>query len=189
MNCFFLRHPEDATIMKKGEMKSLRTGLGKHTPRAGKLPGNGLTLHDLGDLIRRAGVAAGFIVESEFKVPGVKGKHNAMKLDWVWLDPKQQVQPVVAFEIEGWGVDRRSIAADRRKFEACRARINIVALFCIDHDRTLKPRPPGNMNPYTWVKENLKGTSAVISVYQDYELMKRDGIEKIQRLAKKMMRR
>ena len=171
--------------MKKGKPISLRSGLGKYTAREGKLPKYGLTLHDLGELIRRAGEADGFIVESEFKVPGERGKRYAMKLDWVWLDPKQQDQPVVAFEIEGWGVDPRSIAADRRKFEACGAPINILALFSIDHNRTPKPRPPGNKNPKQWVKENLKKTSAVISVYQDHEFMEPGGIEALQRQAKR----
>ena len=56
-------------------MNNLRNGLGGQPPRMSALPALGLTLHELGELIRRAGCAAGFIVESEYQVrPQVGGK-------------------------------------------------------------------------------------------------------------------
>lgn len=75
-------------------MKNLHVGLGGYEPRAEDLPDHGLTLHDTGELLKRAGIQAGFCVESEYKVG------DAWKIDWVWLfDDK----PVVAIEIEGSG--------------------------------------------------------------------------------------
>ena len=98
----------------------LRDGIGQYGRTAELLPRGALNLHDLGELIRRAGWQAGFIVESEWKVPS----DSLRRIDWVWLDPEVPNRPVVAFEIEGPAAPADSIMNDEARFSAARAAID-----------------------------------------------------------------
>src|SRR4030067_2694757 len=168
----------------------LRDGLGDYLPRRGELPKNALTLHDLGELIRRAGQDADFIVESEFKV-SLDRDRLAKKIDWVWLARGQELKPIVAFEIEGRNVDPRSIAADCMKFKKCKALINVFALFQVDHDRTPKPETPNGQLPEDrvkdWVKKYKQGVQ--VEAYRDEQLMASEGIERLQTSALNKLRK
>lgn len=134
------------------------------------LPEFGLTLHELAELIRRAGRAAGFIVESEYKV-------RSGKIDWVWL-MGESLQPALAFEIEGRDVDARSVAADIEKFRECGASINVMALFQVDHNRTPKGLPSGLLPPQSRVRR--LAADFPMEIVLDEELMIAGGIEQFQ---------
>ncbi len=156
-------------------MDELRSGLGGNTPRGGPLPEGWLTLHELAELLRRAGRAAGFVVESEYKVcPSSEGKG---KIDWVWLSAIS-LKPVVAIEIEGRDVSPKSLAADVGKFRECAAVLSVVALFQIDHNRTPKRVPPRGLSPRAWVQQFV-GAFPVETIL-DEELMAVGGIERLQ---------
>lgn len=77
----------------------LREMLGGYAPGP-----NRLTVHDLGELIRRAGRAAEFEVQSEYRLPF--SSRSAGEIDWVWLD---QGLVVAAFEIEGQNAAPKSL--------------------------------------------------------------------------------
>lgn len=116
---------------------SLRYMLGNYVRRNKSLPEHGLTLHDLGELLRRAGLAAGFIVESEFRV-SLDNRLRDSKIDWVWLSPEEPWKPILAVEIEGRDVAPKSVKEDVAKFKKCEPIIKVIALFQVDHDRTPK---------------------------------------------------
>ena len=160
-------------------MNNIREGLGGQPPRSNNLKPLGLSLPELGELIRRAGRKSGFIVESEFKVKAKPGGH-VRKIDWVWLSP-ETFKPVVAIEIEGQGVDPKSLANDILKFQECKALLNVVALFQVDHDRTIKKRPPYSIEPKEWVLKHTK--SFPMEIFLDEDLMTTNGIEKLQKTA------
>ena len=166
--------------MGKKKRLGLRDGLGGYLPRSK----NALTLHDLGELIRRAGQDVGFIVKSEFKI-SLDQDQLAKKIDWVWLAPGQEKKPIVAFEIEGRNVDPRSIEADCKKFKKCKALINVFALFQVDHDHTPKPESPKGQLPEDrvkgWVKQSKQGVQ--IEAYRDEQLMAPEGIERLRTAA------
>ena len=172
--------------MGKKKRSGLRDGLGGYLPRSK----NALTLHDLGELIRRAGQDAGFIVESEFKV-SLDRDRLAKKIDWVWLVRGQEKKPIVAFEIEGRNVDPRSIAVDCMKFKKCKALISVFALFQADHDRTPKPEIPNGQLPEDrvkdWVKKYKHGVQ--VEAYRDEQLMASEGIERLQTAALNKLRK
>jgi hypothetical protein len=155
-------------------MDQLRNGLGNHKPRIDPLHEHWLTLHELAELIRRAGRAAGFIVESEHRVCLADSKNG--KIDWVWLS-SESFNPVVAFEIEGRDVAEGSVRADVNKFRECRAALNVIALFHTDHNRTPKGLPPGGSEPKERVRR-LVGDCPV-EIVLDEELMAPGGIERI----------
>ena len=161
-------------------MYDIREGLGGQPPRSNNVEPLGLSLPELGELIRRAGRKSGFIVESEFKVKAKHGGH-VRKIDWVWLSP-ETFKPVVAIEIEGQGVDPKSLANDILKFQECKALLqeckallNVVALFQVDHDRTIKRRPPHKVAPKDWVFQHTK--SFPLEIFLDEDFMISGGIE------------
>ena len=163
-------------------MADLRDGLGDYVPKDKNkpLPKDGLTLHDLGELIRRAGQKARFIVESEYKVLR-RGRHP-MKIDWVWLSPKT-LQPIVAVEIEGPAAPRKSVKGDIDKFQRCKAPLYIIAIFQVDHDRSLKPKPAHDL--LSKALQNAKENPRLKVVF-DEGLMAREqgGIEELVRQAR-----
>lgn len=180
-------------------MDDLRSGLGLHHLRTGPIPELGLDLHDLCELLRRAGRSAGLKVQSEFKVSqkldgevvtrqseARRLRRLAQRIDLVWLSPDSE-KPIVAIEIEGQGVNPRSVAEDVAKFRACGALLNLIALFQVDHDGSLKGRPPRGIAPRDWVRQNA-GEFAM-EVLLDEELMKTGGAEALQRRALDLMQR
>ncbi len=170
--------------MFEGDLMNLRTGIGKYIARDGKeLAKNALTLHDLGELIRRTGLDAGFIVESQFSVPRAPDGTNVRKIDWVWLHANSP-NPVVAFEIEGRDLPLKSLKADIRRLGASRAAMKVIALYQVDHNRTMMALHRGG-NPKQWVRERL-GRSQ-IDIMLDEDLMAKDGIEKLVRAAKALI--
>jgi len=157
---------------------NLRTGLGRYVPRDNvELTTNALTLHDLGELIRRAGLRSGFIVETQFSVPRGESGKNVRKVDFVWLDESRPQKPVVAFELEGRDVYPQSLKNDVSRLRASDAKLKVLALYQVDHDRTMMGSPPYGCAPKAWVKRHVG--AAKIVVFLDEELMAKDGIERV----------
>jgi hypothetical protein len=166
------------SLVRNKLMNELRRGLGGQTARTGLLPEHGLTLHELAELVRRAGRAAGFIVESEYKVLPETGRKG--KIDWVWQSAKS-LKPVVAFEIEGRDASPTSVVADVAKFRECGAGINVIALFQVDHNRTPKSVPPHGLSPQAWVRQVVG--EFPVEILLDVDLMAPGGIERLQERA------
>lgn len=153
----------------------LREMLGGYAPSA-----NRLTLHDLGELIRRAGRDAGFEVQSEFRLS--VGGGVAGEIDWVWLD---QGHVVAAFEIEGHNAAPASLAADYEKFVEVGSCLKVVALYSVSSKLAAKAMPPAGFAPQQWVAHHWPHAGMPgIQVILDTDLMAPDGIESIQRQAK-----
>ncbi|WP_317201950.1 hypothetical protein [Janthinobacterium sp.] len=76
----------------------------------------GMTLVEVGEVIRRTGYAMGLEVIAEYPV-AVDGKRG--KIDWVWRNASGKV--VRAFEVEGTDAPPVSITNDAAKFNALRA--------------------------------------------------------------------
>jgi hypothetical protein len=160
----------------------LRSGLGGYVARSEQLPTGSLTQHDIGELLRRAGLAVGFVVESEFKgtVRGPGG--NRRKIDWVWFAPQDRGRPIAAIEIEGRDVDEGSIDADRAKFGGCGAAVLMLVLFQVDHDLSPKGKPSHGADPVERAR-TLLGMPEV-EVLRDVDLMAPGGIERLQARAR-----
>lgn len=182
----------------KMSVKISRDYLGNY--RGGKdLPLGGLTLHDIGELIKRAGQAAGFVVETEFradlrpyrsrleKIQPNKDPDKIQKdgyIDWVWLIEGDRERPVVAIETEGQDVKKDYLEVDCVKFDAAKADISVIVTFQVDKDLTLKggPRckredPFVRVNEYDSVRERAL-------LYRDSDLMKEgDVLEELIRRA------
>lgn len=158
-------------------MNELRTGLGGQHSIQGPKSELWLTLHELAELIRRAGRAAGFLVRSEDKV--LPGEGRKGKLDWVWLSPLSP-NPVVAFEIEGRDADSDSVHRDILKFCARGALLNVIALFQVDHNLAEKKKPRGGLSPREWVAQCARTSPVPIEIHIDEELMAPGGIESLQ---------
>ncbi len=161
-------------------MKHIRSGLGLSWDNRAAL-----TLHELGELIRRAGKEVGLIPLSEHKIK-VNASEHVKKIDWVWV-AKVGDRPVVAFEIEGPRVPKKSIVNDVRKFKKCEAEISIVALFHVDHDLSEKPYPPYKRDPKEWVRSHEEDFD--FEIYFDEELMAKNGIEAIQKDAMRALKK
>jgi hypothetical protein len=117
------------------EGEQIRSNLGLQIARSGsRLPNGHLTMHEIGELLRRAGRAADLAVTSEYHP--WPGKRN--KIDWVWWEDHTQSTAIAAFEVEGRDVQARSAVADRKKLGALAARKQFVILFQVDHD--LQPK-------------------------------------------------
>lgn len=142
----------------------------------------GLTLHELGELIRRAGRKAGFTVRSEYPVG--KGKRNSCRIDWVWQKGRT---PVMAFEIEGRNVPTSSLKGDMRKFQelplSC---AKVVALYTVRGDSSLT-LPRKRLTPAQWFQEKWQPREEFDSVHVtlDTTLLVRGGVEELQELAKR----
>ncbi|MES2978012.1 MAG: hypothetical protein V4731_06290 [Pseudomonadota bacterium] len=136
-------------------------------------------MHDLGELIRRAGRTAGLEVQSEFRVPLSSGA--AGEIDWVWL---KNGTVVAAFEIEGSNAARNSLQADYAKFEALAGCIKVVALYSVTSQLKAKKLPPRELLPITrveqkWPELGMPG----VQVLLDTELMGPGGIKAIREKA------
>lgn len=166
-------------------ISNLQDGLGEYRFAREELPSGGLTLHDLGELFRRVGISAGFVVESEYKVEVYD--RDIRKIDWVWIDPKcSERKPTVAIEIEGRDVGNQSIHNDLEKFRACNAPLNIIALFQVDHNLT--PKGPSSLNKCReYVKIFCDNTPLKVEVFLDAELFSDEGIKKITESAQKLV--
>ena len=175
-------------------MSDLRYMLGNYVPRNGSLPKHGLTLHDLGELLRRAGLAAGFIVESEFRVR-INNRSRDSKIDWVWLSPEQPWKPILAVEIEGRDVAPKSVKEDVEKFKKCEPIIKVIALFQVDHDRNSKKviKKPDPCKRVIQIAETYCSMQNVecsdLQVVLDEELFQPEGIEKLQVAARNAIAR
>lgn len=153
----------------------LRTMLGGYAPGADRL-----TMHDLGELIRRAGRDAGFEVQSEYRQ--ALSSSSAGEIDWVWLD---QDLVVAAFEIEGQNAAPKSLVADYEKFREIGSCLKFVALYSVSSKLTAQGMPPHGIAPRQWIAQNWPVSDMPgIQVLLDTQLMATDGIESIQGLAK-----
>lgn len=138
----------------------------------------GLTLHELGELIRRAGRAEGYTVRSEYPVG--RGKRNSLHVDWVWLDGGI---PVMAIEIEGRNVPEVSLMGDLLKFqELPTACAKVLALYTVRGERSLS-LPLKRDHPAKWFQE--KWQTGDVLVTSDTELLEPGGIEGLQDLARR----
>jgi hypothetical protein len=165
----------------------IREGLGDYSPTTET---GHLTLHDLGELIRRAGKEAGFIVRSEYKVK-CDGHLQKKMVDWVWLDADKCI---VAFEIEGRNVAKDSQQNDFTRFSTLCACINVLALYQVDHDHSPKPRRrDGHMawitGEYQKWRESRENPIEQPLILLDSDLMKEGGIESLQQQAKEAQTR
>lgn len=153
----------------------MREGLGMYGQP--ELPAGGLTKHDLGELIRRAGVAAGFIVQPEYRA-----LHRW--IDWVWLSPDQPDHIVMAFEIEGRDIgtgQRSSIENDIARFETHEllAEQCYVLLHQVRYRTVLPPRTQQSAaDPEGWIN-HLGGGAFHLQVKLDTQLMAPGGIEEL----------
>ncbi len=85
----------------------------------------GMTLVEVGEVIRRTGRQQGFEVVAEYPI---RVGDSTKKVDWVWRDAKGKV--VRAFEVEGRDAPPRSLAGDLIKFQALRAQQAKPAIRC-----------------------------------------------------------
>lgn len=110
----------------------LARGLGGYPGRKAE---DGLTLHDLGEFIRRVGVDEGYAVQSEFRVDP---KTSKTAIDWVWLESNGKV--VAAFEVEGRDADKCGVERDKLKLSRRRLRgaVRVIALFQVNHNHEMK---------------------------------------------------
>lgn len=139
------------------------------------LPHEGLTLHELGELIRRLGRLNGFRVHSEHKsVGGTK-----LAIDWVWKNDDDEV--VAGFEIEGRNVDA-SWAKDQKKLVALPGDrcLRVIALFQVNHDGTQKGK---RENAVAHVQERLDAESK-IRVFLDTDLLDKERQRELVRIAR-----
>jgi len=75
---------------------------------------DGVTMHDTDEIIRRVGIAKGYVPISEYRVD--IGDGTKRQIDWVWV--KKNLKTVVAaFEIEGSNVPSNSVDFDVRKLK------------------------------------------------------------------------
>ena len=164
---------------------ALRSGLGGYVARHERLPTGALTQHDTGELLRRAGLAAGFIVESEFKRTARGPGGGRRKIDWVWFSPQDRLRPIVAIEIEGRDVDEGSIDADHAKFADCGAAVLLLVLFQVDHDLSPKGKPSRGADPVERARRLL--AMPEVEVLRDLDVMAPGGIEGLQVRARAAM--
>lgn len=165
----------------------LRQGLGGYAPRGRPLPPGALTLHDIGELIRRAGLAAGFVVETEFKCRVRGPGNNRRKIDGVWFSPRDRLRPIVAVEIERRDVNRDRLEdADRQKFTDCNAPVSVLALFHVDRDLTRKGRATGGEGVVARATRLVALQN--VQVVLDEHLMRPGGIEAIQKAARRALK-
>jgi len=83
---------------------------------------NTWTLGDVGELIRRVGIAAEFIVVPEFPL----GKQR--RIDWVWMH-RESKDLLACFEIEGANVPRKSVLNDIQRFIDAHCHRNFIVTY------------------------------------------------------------
>ena len=147
--------------------------LGQYPDRGHGSP-PGLTLHELGELLRRLGLEAGFEVRSEYKC--FDGSKRA--IDWVWLD-KGKV--VVAFELEGRDTDSKTFRRDVEKLTSPRLRRHgclsrLVVFFQVNHDLYPKSEVADpKARVANWSRELRSG----VDVLLDVELLSEAGRKRV----------
>jgi hypothetical protein len=121
-----------------------------------------LTLHELGELIRRLGLKLELRPVAEHPVPSketVKGKRY---IDWVWKDSKGKV--VTAFEIEGANCGQQAVDKDADSLGNIKCKFKAVLLYQVRKDNHLKLS--NNIE-----KEFNKLKKKHITLWKDTELM------------------
>lgn len=101
-----------------------------------KIEPNMLTLHELGELIRRQGLELDLRPVAEHPVPSketVKGKRY---IDWVWKDSNGKV--VAAFEIEGANCGQQAVDKDSDSLGNIKCKFKAVLLYQVRKDTHLK---------------------------------------------------
>jgi hypothetical protein len=88
----------------------------------------GITLHEVGEIIRRLGSERGFDAVPEYRVVLPKEPRRLLKIDWVWL---RKGVPYAAFEIEGCNAPRRSVTLDLIKLNTLRATRKVLVTYDI----------------------------------------------------------
>ncbi|MGH7271080.1 MAG: hypothetical protein ACREJ3_11675, partial [Polyangiaceae bacterium] len=135
-------------------------------PDRGRGPPRGLTLHDLGELLRRLGRAHDFEVQSEFRRDG----SSKRAIDWVWL---RRGRVRAAFEIEGRDVDYKSAKADVAKLTCPRLAgdgraLRAIVFFQVNHD--LNPKSDKG-DPMDRVSEWSCFRDRGVRCYRDVDLL------------------
>jgi hypothetical protein len=121
-----------------------------------------LTLHELGELIRRLGLELKLRPVVEHPVPSeetVKGKRY---IDWVWKDSKGKV--VAAFEIEGANCGKAAVKKDSDSLGNIKCKFKAVLLYQVRKDKHLKL---SNKIKEAFEELDEKG----ITLWKDTELM------------------
>jgi len=121
-----------------------------------------LTLHELGELIRRQGLELDLRPVAEHPVPSketVKGKRY---IDWVWKDSNGKV--VAAFEIEGANCGQQAVDKDSDSLGNIKCKFKAVLLYQVRKDTHLKLSD--NIE-----KEFKKLKKKRITLWKDTELM------------------
>jgi len=95
-----------------------------------------LTVHEAGELIRRAGLELGLIPKPEHQVPSDITKTGKRLIDWVWFDQKSS-KAVAAFEIEGANCRQEPVDKDLDSLGNIECPFKIVFLYQARRDSTL----------------------------------------------------
>jgi len=93
------------------------------------------TLHEVGELLRRAAIEAGLVACSEHRL---KAFGKFWKIDWIWRK-KGGDDIVAAFELDGRSIDDKNTNKALISLSSIRAPTKYLILFQVDHD--LKPKP------------------------------------------------
>lgn len=96
-----------------------------------------LTKHELGELIRRAGIHLGFRPITEYRVR--IDQTQSRDIDWVWLNTKTN-KIIAAFEIEGADCGNTEVSKDLESLGNIDAGFKAVLLFQARKDEYLKPK-------------------------------------------------
>ncbi len=106
--------------------------------------------------------------------------------------PGEESRPVFSIEIEGPAVSIESNRRNLLKFKSLKAPINLILLFQVDNDRTIKKRPPKKygLEPKEYVDKLVKEAeiSVDVEIMLDEDLMLPNGIEKLQQKAEKALK-
>ncbi len=125
-----------------------------------------LTLHELGELIRRMGIQLGFRPVPEHQVTSDQTKTGKRYIDWVWKDAKTN-KVIAAFEIEGANCGMPAVNKDSNSLGAIRCKFKYVLLYQARKDKHLKLKAE--------IKKELKKlTSKKITLLLDTDLMGSD---------------
>ncbi len=128
-----------------------------------------LTLHELGELIRRMGIQLGFRPVAEHQVSSKQTKSKKRYIDWVWKDAKTN-KVIAAFEIEGANCGMPAVNKDSNSLCAAKCKFKYVLLYQARKDKRLTLRDDIK-------KEFKKLTSKRIKLLLDTDLMD-GGIDK-----------
>ncbi len=133
-------------------------------------PGH-LTLRELDELVRRAGMTAGLVPRSEFPVT-IQGGKLPKRLDWVWMKSPKDHRVVATFEIDGLSVDGPNADKALLTNQIIAAPLRYLLLFQIDHDFSWKGHKGRVANGLSTEVEarKLRFRAAGVTVRRDEEL-------------------